>query len=305
MREDTIWGDPGVMGTRPTAHAVRSQPVVFSRPAVHPPTAKAVAQAKPAQAGSRPGPANPPIGRGSGADVNSPANVSRGQATQDPVSRARAEIVGYKKQLTKKLRTKDPEKWAKLQKNLGFAYARLGIISRNSEELKNALAAFDQALTVFKPGSPKWAEFQYYRGIVLIQLGEILLVGKKELKTALEDFKEALKVEKEALKVETNDRTRAEIQNFIGIALQHLAEITKDVDETKAFSLLTDAAKAYSEAVKSEKKALDAIIKNATGRGVDKHDNDIDTLNQNINKFQGNLNAVKSLGVRWGVQWKD
>jgi tetratricopeptide (TPR) repeat protein len=253
------------------------------RPTVNAGTSQAgVATATQAQTPTKPAPAKP--GRGSNADVTSPANVYKDQVSQDPVSQLKVKIARYQNQLTEKLRKTYPKKWAELQRDLGIAYTDLGNRTGKKEELKKAVMAFDKALNVFKSNNASRAEIQYKRGNALMLLG-----GTEELRKAVAGFNEALKVS------ESDKTNRAEIQLNIGIALECLArnirmhaEEKKDIKELKgAIDLLRESAKAFNAAINSGTKArTDAI--NA------KDDDKIEELNRRLQDFQEGLNYVQT-----------
>jgi tetratricopeptide (TPR) repeat protein len=217
-------GDIRVTVVRPIGHA----PTVFPRP-------KVVAQATPAEAGSKAVPTKPPIGQGSAADIPSPTNVSKDQPSQDPVSQLQAKIAEYEKQLPQQT---DLKNRTEFQKNLGIAhiklgnaYEKLGDRANKEEELKKAVTSFDEALKALKSNNALRVEIQEYRGIALIRLG-----GTENLKEAVMALDEALKVFK------SHNASWAEIQKYRGIALIRLGG-TEDIK--KALTVFNEALKVF------------------------------------------------------------
>jgi tetratricopeptide (TPR) repeat protein len=139
------------------------------------------------------------------------------------------------------LKNNDPEGYAKTQNNLGIAYSSLAGMEDRAENLRRAIAAFQEALHYYPPDAAPlyYAGTQNNLGAAYRNLAEV--------EDRAENLRRAIAAYQEALRFRTPEATPlqyAMTQNNLGIVYNKLAEIEDRAEN------LQRAITAYQEAMR-------------------------------------------------------
>lgn len=175
------------------------------------------------------------------------ALLALSEANETDEQHLKAAIDAFRAAFDEEIRKRPPEawndaiKWADAQDKLGSALLKLGELKASTEYVKEAVAPYRAALSVYtRDRAPdKWAETNAHLGEVLGTLGE------RENDVA--QLEGAVAAYREALKIKTQKRSSlewAELQDNLGWILQTQGVLKSDI------SILEDAIEAYQEALK-------------------------------------------------------